>query len=55
MTLFLKGMHLTLDAWRSERDEEGWRMAQAELDASKETDEDNGRLEIEEEAQEVTP
>jgi hypothetical protein len=30
-------------------------MAQAELDASKETDEDSGRLETEEEATEVPP
>jgi hypothetical protein len=53
MTHFLKGLHLTIDAWRPEWDEEGWRMAQAELDARKETDEDSGRLETEEEAHEV--
>jgi len=25
LTPYLKGLHLTLDAWRSDRDEEGWR------------------------------
>jgi hypothetical protein len=50
MTPFLKGLHLTIYAWRPERDEEVRRMEQAELEASKETDEDSGRLETEEEA-----
>jgi hypothetical protein len=49
MTPFLKGLHLTIDAWRPKRDKKGWRMAQTELDAIKETDEDSRRLETEEE------
>jgi hypothetical protein len=55
MTPFLKGLHLKIDAWRPERDEKGCQMAQAELEASKETDEDSGRLETDEEAPEVPP
>jgi hypothetical protein len=31
LTPFLKGLHLTIDAWRPEIDAEGWRMAQSEL------------------------
>ena len=27
MTTFLKGLHLTIDGWRSDRDEEGWKTA----------------------------
>ena len=30
MTPYLKGLHLTLDAWRVDRDEEGWRIGKAE-------------------------
>jgi hypothetical protein len=55
MTPFLKDLHLTIDAWCPKRDEEIWRMAQAKLDASKETDEDSGRMDTEEKAREVPP
>ncbi|KAL7567672.1 hypothetical protein ACA910_012011 [Epithemia clementina (nom. ined.)] len=31
MTPYLKGIHLTLDSWRGDRDEDGWKMSPAEL------------------------
>jgi len=31
MVLYLKGIHLTLDSWRTGRDSEGWRMTMSEL------------------------
>jgi hypothetical protein len=30
MDPFILGFHLTIDSWRSGRDEEGWRLRQAE-------------------------
>mmetsp|Transcript_6949 Transcript_6949/g.10556 ORF Transcript_6949/g.10556 Transcript_6949/m.10556 type:complete len:98 (+) Transcript_6949:1891-2184(+) len=29
MVPFLKGLHLTLDSWREDRDEDGWRLTNA--------------------------
>ncbi|KAL7571609.1 hypothetical protein ACA910_011150 [Epithemia clementina (nom. ined.)] len=31
MTPYLKGIHLTSDSWRGDRDEDGWKMSPAEL------------------------
>ena len=36
MVPYLKGIHLTLDSWRSGRDVDGWRLTLAELRAAKE-------------------
>jgi len=35
MTLFLKGIHHTLDSWRPNRDDDGWILKDAELRARK--------------------
>jgi hypothetical protein len=41
MTPFLLGFHLTIDSWRPGRDEEGWRLRQAEVEASLESDDES--------------
>jgi hypothetical protein len=38
MSPFLLGFHLTIDSWRPGRDEEGWRLRHAEVEASLESD-----------------
>jgi hypothetical protein len=38
MAPFLLGFHLPIDSWRPGRDEEGWRLRQAEVEASLESD-----------------
>ena len=32
MKPYLKGLHLTMDSWRSKRDADGWRMRNADID-----------------------
>jgi hypothetical protein len=41
MAPFLLGFHLTIDSWRPGRDEEGWRLRQAEVEASLESDDES--------------
>jgi hypothetical protein len=43
LTPFLVGLHLTISIWRPGRDEEGWRLRQADVGASLELDEDSVR------------
>jgi hypothetical protein len=38
MAPFLLGFHLTIDSWRPVREEEGWRLRQAEVEARLESD-----------------
>jgi hypothetical protein len=38
---FLLGFYLTIDSWRPGRDEEGWRLRQAEVEASLESDDES--------------
>jgi hypothetical protein len=40
---FLLGIHLKIGSWRHGRDEKGWRLRQAEIDASLESDEGRER------------
>jgi hypothetical protein len=35
------GLHISIDGWRPGRDEEGWRLRQAEVEASRYSDEDS--------------
>jgi hypothetical protein len=42
LTPFLMGLHMTIDGWRPGRDEEGWRLREAERAASRESDEEAG-------------
>jgi hypothetical protein len=41
MAPFILGFHLTIDSWRPGRDEEGWRLRQAEVEASLESDDES--------------
>jgi hypothetical protein len=41
MAPFLLGFHLTINSWRPGRDEEGWRLGQAEVEASLESDDES--------------
>jgi hypothetical protein len=41
LTLFLMGLHMSIDGWRSEKDEEGWRLREAEVKASRDSEEDS--------------
>jgi hypothetical protein len=41
LTPLLKGLHLIIDVWSPDREEEGWWQTQSELDATKELDEDS--------------
>jgi hypothetical protein len=41
MAFFLLGFQLTIDSWRPGRDEEGWRLRQAEVEASLESDDES--------------
>jgi hypothetical protein len=41
MDPFILGFHLTIDSWRPGRDEEGWRLRQAEVEASLESDDES--------------
>jgi hypothetical protein len=34
------GLHMLIDGWRPGRDEEGWRLRQAEVEAIRDKDED---------------
>jgi hypothetical protein len=38
LTRFLMGLHMSIDGWRSGRDEEGWRMREAEMNASRDSE-----------------
>jgi hypothetical protein len=40
---FLLGLHLTIGSWRTGRNEEGWRLRQAEAEARLEYDEESER------------
>jgi hypothetical protein len=40
LTTFLMGLHMTIYGWRPGRDEEGWRLREAERAASQESDEE---------------
>jgi hypothetical protein len=42
LTPFLMGLYMTIDGWRPGRDEEGWRLREAEMAASRESDEEGG-------------
>jgi hypothetical protein len=42
LTPFLMGLHITIDGWRPGRDEEGWRLREAERAAIRESDEEGG-------------
>jgi hypothetical protein len=33
MVPYLKGLHLTIDSWRSKRDPDGWRRTNAQMEA----------------------
>jgi hypothetical protein len=35
LTPFLMGLHMSIDGWRSGRDKEGWRLREAEVNASR--------------------
>jgi hypothetical protein len=39
-TPFLMGLHMLIDGWRPGRDDEGWRLRQAEVEASRDSDEE---------------
>jgi hypothetical protein len=41
MAPFILGFHLTIDSWRPGRDEEGWRLRQAEVEANLESDDES--------------
>ena len=53
MVPFLKGVHLTLETWRGERDEEGWKLSPKELASEEEMKEDLTEDEGHEDAQAV--
>jgi hypothetical protein len=38
LTPFLMGLHMSIDGWRSGRDEEGWRLREAEVNASRDSE-----------------
>jgi hypothetical protein len=38
MVPFLKGLHLTIDKWRPDRDREGWKLSRAQIEAKYVTD-----------------
>jgi hypothetical protein len=40
LTMFLMGLHMTIDGWRPGRDEEGWIIREAEREDSRESDEE---------------
>jgi hypothetical protein len=40
LTPFLMGLHMSIDGWRPGRDEEGWRLRQAEVEVSRDLDEE---------------
>jgi hypothetical protein len=40
LTPFLMGLHMSIDGWRPGRDDEGWRLRQAEVEASRDSDEE---------------
>jgi hypothetical protein len=40
LTPFLMGLHMSIDGWRPGRDDEGWRLRQAEVEASRDSDND---------------
>jgi hypothetical protein len=42
LTPFLMGLHMTIDDWNPGRDEEGWRLREAEMEAIRESDEEGG-------------
>jgi hypothetical protein len=46
MAPFLLGFHLTFDSWRPGRNEEGWQLRQAEVEASLESDEKSDTEEV---------
>jgi hypothetical protein len=41
---FLMGLHMTIYVWRPGRDEEGWRIREAERAANRESDEEGGLI-----------
>jgi hypothetical protein len=41
MSPFLLGFHLTIDSWIPVRDEEGWRLRQAKVEASLKSDDES--------------
>jgi hypothetical protein len=41
LTPFLMGMHISIDGWRSGRDKEGWRLREAEVDASRDSEDES--------------
>jgi hypothetical protein len=40
LTSSLMGLHMSIDGWRPGRDDEGWRLRQAEVEASRDSDEE---------------
>jgi hypothetical protein len=41
LTHFLMGLHMSIDGWRSGRDEEGWRLREGEVNASRESEDES--------------
>jgi hypothetical protein len=41
LTLFIMGLHMSIDVWRPGRDDEGWRLRQAEVEASIDSEEES--------------
>jgi hypothetical protein len=41
---FLMGFHMLIDGWRPGRDDEGWRLIQAEVESSRDSDEEGGTI-----------
>jgi hypothetical protein len=40
LTPFLMGTHMSIDGWRTGRDEEGWRLREAEVNASRDSEDE---------------
>jgi hypothetical protein len=41
LTPFLAGLHMLIDGWRPGRDDEGWRLRKAEVEASRDSEEES--------------
>jgi hypothetical protein len=52
---FMEGFYFTIDDWRPKRDDEGWRLTQYELEASKGSYEESGVMEVQESADQAPP
>jgi hypothetical protein len=42
LTHLIMGLHMSIDVWRPGRDEEGWRLGEAEMDTIRESDKESG-------------